>query len=178
MLFCVVVFALILGAILSLYGAIFRVVRANGQKSPRPPARRKSRRLLNTVLMILVAFVVCWGPLRHFRQLPYPVSGACSTLDHGELETMRPEDIHLPVRALPGGDAGHPGMVASMVYGVGGGVVIYQILNFQRNNLGTASQRRGKGCRVFPRVKPQRSTTALKQGSCYAMLTNQKVSHD
>lgn len=62
-LFCVVVFALILVAILSLYGAIFRVVRANGQKSPRPPARRKSRRLLNTVLMILVAFVVCWGPL-------------------------------------------------------------------------------------------------------------------
>lgn len=62
-LFCVVVFALILVTILSLYGAIFRVVRANGQKSPRPPARRKSRRLLNTVLMILVAFVVCWGPL-------------------------------------------------------------------------------------------------------------------
>ncbi|XP_008835235.1 sphingosine 1-phosphate receptor 4 [Nannospalax galili] len=62
-LFCVVVFALILVAILGLYGAIFRVVRANGQKSPRPPARRKARRLLNTVLMILVAFVVCWGPL-------------------------------------------------------------------------------------------------------------------
>ncbi|XP_037360130.1 sphingosine 1-phosphate receptor 4 [Talpa occidentalis] len=62
-LFCVVVFACILAAIMALYGAIFQVVRANGQKSPRPPARRKSRRLLETVLMILVAFVVCWGPL-------------------------------------------------------------------------------------------------------------------
>lgn len=62
-LFCVVLFALILASILGLYGAIFRVVRANGQKAPRPPARRKARRLLKTVLMILVAFVVCWGPL-------------------------------------------------------------------------------------------------------------------
>ncbi|XP_048198009.1 sphingosine 1-phosphate receptor 4 [Perognathus longimembris pacificus] len=62
-LFCVLLFALILVAILGLYGAIFRVVRANGQKAPRPPARRKARRLLKTVLMILVAFVVCWGPL-------------------------------------------------------------------------------------------------------------------
>ncbi|KAM4889078.1 sphingosine 1-phosphate receptor 4 [Thomomys bottae] len=62
-LFCVLLFALILAAILGLYGAIFRVVRANGQKAPRPPARRKARRLLKTVLMILVAFVVCWGPL-------------------------------------------------------------------------------------------------------------------
>ncbi|XP_035972015.1 sphingosine 1-phosphate receptor 4 [Halichoerus grypus] len=62
-LFCVGVFACILAAIMALYGAIFRVVRANGQKAPRPPARRKARRLLKTVLMILVAFVVCWGPL-------------------------------------------------------------------------------------------------------------------
>ncbi|KAG8519131.1 Sphingosine 1-phosphate receptor 4 [Galemys pyrenaicus] len=62
-LFCVVVFACILAAITVLYGAIFQVVRANGQKAPRPPARRKARRLLETVLMILVAFVVCWGPL-------------------------------------------------------------------------------------------------------------------
>ncbi|XP_008591397.1 PREDICTED: sphingosine 1-phosphate receptor 4 isoform X2 [Galeopterus variegatus] len=62
-LFCVLVFAFILATIMALYGAIFRVVRANGQKAQRPPARRKSRRLLKTVLMILVAFVVCWGPL-------------------------------------------------------------------------------------------------------------------
>lgn len=62
-LFCVAVFAVILVAIIGLYGAIFRVVRVNGQKAPRPPVRRKSRRLLKTVLMILVAFVVCWGPL-------------------------------------------------------------------------------------------------------------------
>ncbi|XP_027808395.2 sphingosine 1-phosphate receptor 4 isoform X2 [Marmota flaviventris] len=62
-LFCVVVFACILATILALYGAIFRVVQANGQKALRAPARRKSRRLLKTVLMILVAFVVCWGPL-------------------------------------------------------------------------------------------------------------------
>ncbi|XP_037680054.1 sphingosine 1-phosphate receptor 4 [Choloepus didactylus] len=62
-LFCVVVFAAILATILALYGAIFRVVQANGQKVPRPPARRKTRRLLKTVLIILAAFVVCWGPL-------------------------------------------------------------------------------------------------------------------
>ncbi|CAK6445655.1 unnamed protein product [Pipistrellus nathusii] len=62
-LFCVVIFACILATIMVLYGAIFRVVRANGQKALRPPCRRKARRLLNTVLMILVAFVVCWGPL-------------------------------------------------------------------------------------------------------------------
>lgn len=62
-LFCVVVFACILATITVLYGAIFRVVRANGQKAMRAPARRKARSLLNTVLMILVAFVVCWGPL-------------------------------------------------------------------------------------------------------------------
>nr|XP_004655004.1 sphingosine 1-phosphate receptor 4 [Jaculus jaculus] len=62
-LFCVVLFALVLVTILVLYGAIFRVVRANGQKAPRPLARRKAQRLLTTVLMILVAFVVCWGPL-------------------------------------------------------------------------------------------------------------------
>ncbi|XP_004441381.1 PREDICTED: sphingosine 1-phosphate receptor 4 [Ceratotherium simum simum] len=62
-LFCVVIFALILATITALYGAIFRVVRANGQKAPRSPVRRKADRLLKTVLMILVAFVVCWGPL-------------------------------------------------------------------------------------------------------------------
>ncbi|XP_006898028.1 PREDICTED: sphingosine 1-phosphate receptor 4 [Elephantulus edwardii] len=56
-LFCVVVFALILACILVLYGAIFRVVRLSGRQGPR------AQRLLRTVLMILAAFVVCWGPL-------------------------------------------------------------------------------------------------------------------
>ncbi|KAM9244860.1 sphingosine 1-phosphate receptor 4 [Dugong dugon] len=55
--FCVTVFALILTTITMLYGAIFRVVRLNGRPTPR------SRRLLQMVLMILVAFIVCWGPL-------------------------------------------------------------------------------------------------------------------
>ncbi|XP_003788775.1 sphingosine 1-phosphate receptor 4 [Otolemur garnettii] len=62
-LFCLVVFAGVLATITALYGAIFRVVQANGQKAPRPAARRKARRLLKTVLLILAAFVVCWGPL-------------------------------------------------------------------------------------------------------------------
>ncbi|XP_058584369.1 sphingosine 1-phosphate receptor 4 [Neofelis nebulosa] len=62
-LFCVAVFACILAAIMVLYGAIFRVVQANGQKASRVLARRKARRLLETVLMILAAFLVCWGPL-------------------------------------------------------------------------------------------------------------------
>ncbi|XP_004689418.1 PREDICTED: sphingosine 1-phosphate receptor 4 [Condylura cristata] len=61
--FCVLLFAAILVAIVVLYGVIFRVVRLSGQQAPRLPARRKARRLLKTVLMILVAFVVCWGPL-------------------------------------------------------------------------------------------------------------------
>ncbi|KAM9096726.1 sphingosine 1-phosphate receptor 4 [Sarcophilus harrisii] len=62
-LFCVVIFSLILASIMLLYGAIFRLVRANGQKAPRGHAQDKARRLLQTVLMILVAFLVCWGPL-------------------------------------------------------------------------------------------------------------------
>ncbi|XP_007949274.1 sphingosine 1-phosphate receptor 4 [Orycteropus afer afer] len=56
-LFCVVVFAAILATITVLYGAIFRVVRLSQRRAPR------SHRLLQTVLMILAAFLVCWGPL-------------------------------------------------------------------------------------------------------------------
>lgn len=63
-LFCLAVFGLVLASILVLYGAIFRLVQASGrQASPRQLARRKARRLLITVLLILVAFVVCWGPM-------------------------------------------------------------------------------------------------------------------
>ncbi|XP_027709013.1 sphingosine 1-phosphate receptor 4 [Vombatus ursinus] len=62
-LFCVVIFSLILASIMLLYGAIFRVVRTNGQKVPRGYAHCKAQRLLQTVLMILVAFLLCWGPL-------------------------------------------------------------------------------------------------------------------
>ncbi|XP_044514603.1 sphingosine 1-phosphate receptor 4 [Gracilinanus agilis] len=62
-LFCVVIFSLILASIMLLYGAIFRLVRANGQKVPRGHAQCKAQRLLQTVLMILVAFLLCWGPL-------------------------------------------------------------------------------------------------------------------
>ncbi|XP_004718019.1 sphingosine 1-phosphate receptor 4, partial [Echinops telfairi] len=56
-LFCVVVFAAILATITVLYGAIFRVVRISRRHSPR------AHRLLRTVLLILAAFLVCWGPL-------------------------------------------------------------------------------------------------------------------
>ncbi|XP_012501635.1 PREDICTED: sphingosine 1-phosphate receptor 4 isoform X2 [Propithecus coquereli] len=62
-LFCLLVFACVLAAITGLYGAIFRVVQANGRKAPRPAARRKARRLLETVLLVLAAFLLCWGPL-------------------------------------------------------------------------------------------------------------------
>lgn len=41
----------------------------------------------------LLPAVVCRRPLRHVRQLPYPFSGAFSSLDHGELEIVRPEDV-------------------------------------------------------------------------------------
>ncbi|XP_063084941.1 sphingosine 1-phosphate receptor 4 [Cavia porcellus] len=56
--FCLALFACALAAVLGLYAAIVRLARAGGA-----PRRPKARRLLRTVVLILAAFAVCWGPL-------------------------------------------------------------------------------------------------------------------
>ncbi|XP_051827472.1 sphingosine 1-phosphate receptor 5 [Antechinus flavipes] len=68
-LFCVIVFLVILVAIFALYARIYCQVRANTKKlrlrATSAGSRRlpKSLALLRTVTVVLLAFVVCWGPL-------------------------------------------------------------------------------------------------------------------
>ncbi|MBN3303150.1 sphingosine 1-phosphate receptor 4 [Amia ocellicauda] len=61
-LFCVVMFSLILAGIWFLYYSIYRHVKTSTEKSS-TRSRTKSFRLLKTVVLIVGAFVVCWGPL-------------------------------------------------------------------------------------------------------------------
>ncbi|NWX27215.1 S1PR4 protein, partial [Notiomystis cincta] len=80
-LFSVVVFSIILLGIVGLYVSIFRLVQASSRQSSSRLGRRRSLRLLKTVLIILGAFIVCWSPL--FVLLLFDVfcdSGACSRL--------------------------------------------------------------------------------------------------
>ncbi|XP_074834593.1 sphingosine 1-phosphate receptor 4 [Carettochelys insculpta] len=62
-LFCVVMFSLILLGIIGLYTSIYHLVRASSQQSITRHSRKRSLRLLKTVLMILGAFILCWSPL-------------------------------------------------------------------------------------------------------------------
>ncbi|XP_045708796.1 sphingosine 1-phosphate receptor 5 [Phyllostomus hastatus] len=73
-LFCVLAFLGILAAICALYVHIYCQVRANarrlqarpgaaGGSSRRAPRTPRSLALLRTVSIVLLAFVVCWGPL-------------------------------------------------------------------------------------------------------------------
>ncbi|XP_004632902.1 sphingosine 1-phosphate receptor 5 [Octodon degus] len=73
-LFCVLVFVGILGAICALYARIYCQVRANARRlRARPGAARvsatrprripRSLALLRTLSVVLLAFVACWGPL-------------------------------------------------------------------------------------------------------------------
>lgn len=73
-LFCVLVFVGILGAICALYARIYCQVRANARRlRARPGATRagatrarrtpRSLALLRTLSVVLLAFVACWGPL-------------------------------------------------------------------------------------------------------------------
>ncbi|XP_023446949.1 sphingosine 1-phosphate receptor 5 [Dasypus novemcinctus] len=71
-LFCVLVFLGILAAICALYARIYCQVRANARRlrarpggAPAARARRtpRSLALLRTLSVVLLAFVLCWGPL-------------------------------------------------------------------------------------------------------------------
>uniref|UniRef100_A0A8C5T9N9 G-protein coupled receptors family 1 profile domain-containing protein n=1 Tax=Malurus cyaneus samueli TaxID=2593467 RepID=A0A8C5T9N9_9PASS len=62
-LFSVVMFSIILLGIIGLYISIFHLVQASSQHSSSRHGRRRSLRLLKTVLMILGAFIICWSPL-------------------------------------------------------------------------------------------------------------------
>ncbi|KAJ8408239.1 hypothetical protein AAFF_G00256530 [Aldrovandia affinis] len=63
-LFCLVLFSLILLAIGALYGAIYWHVRgSSGGEADSTRSRQRSMRLLKTVMCIVGAFVACWGPL-------------------------------------------------------------------------------------------------------------------
>lgn len=61
-LFSLVIFFIILLAIGVLYGAIYWHVRGSAQVGP-TRSRLRSLRLLKTVVSIVAAFMVCWGPL-------------------------------------------------------------------------------------------------------------------
>ncbi|XP_029469762.1 sphingosine 1-phosphate receptor 4 [Rhinatrema bivittatum] len=63
-LFSVIMFSAFLIGIIGLYVAIYFLVQRSSKKTP--PAlhhRKKSLKLLKTVLMILGAFILCWSPL-------------------------------------------------------------------------------------------------------------------
>ncbi|NWW79183.1 S1PR4 protein, partial [Climacteris rufus] len=80
-LFSVVVFSLILLGIIGLYISIFQLVQASSRQASSRHGRKRSLRLLKTVLMILGAFIVCWSPL--FVLLLFDVfceTGSCSHL--------------------------------------------------------------------------------------------------
>ncbi|NXR42851.1 S1PR4 protein, partial [Zosterops hypoxanthus] len=80
-LFSVVMFSIILLGIVGLYISIFHLVQASSKQSSSRHGRRRSLRLLKTVLMILGAFILCWSPL--FVLLLFDVfceTGACTHL--------------------------------------------------------------------------------------------------
>ncbi|NWI65872.1 S1PR4 protein, partial [Todus mexicanus] len=62
-LFSVVMFSIILLGIIGLYISIFQLVQASSKQTSSRHSRKRSLRLLKTVLMILGAFIVCWSPL-------------------------------------------------------------------------------------------------------------------
>uniref|UniRef100_A0A8C8EB19 Sphingosine-1-phosphate receptor 4 n=1 Tax=Otus sunia TaxID=257818 RepID=A0A8C8EB19_9STRI len=62
-LFSVVMFSIILLGIIGLYISIFQLVQASSKQSSSRHSRKRSLRLLKTVLIILGAFIICWSPL-------------------------------------------------------------------------------------------------------------------
>ncbi|XP_008497489.1 sphingosine 1-phosphate receptor 4 [Calypte anna] len=62
-LFSVVMFSIILLGIIGLYISIFQLVQISSKQTSSRHGRKRSLRLLKTVLMILGAFILCWSPL-------------------------------------------------------------------------------------------------------------------
>lgn len=62
-LFTVVMFIIILVGIVALYGSIYRQVSRSNLQALSKCGRKKSLKLLTTVLIILFAFLFCWIPL-------------------------------------------------------------------------------------------------------------------
>ncbi|NWI21685.1 S1PR4 protein, partial [Crypturellus soui] len=62
-LFSVVMFSIILLGIVGLYISIYQLVQASSKQTSSRHSRKRSLRLLKTVLMILGAFIICWSPL-------------------------------------------------------------------------------------------------------------------
>ncbi|XP_052558609.1 sphingosine 1-phosphate receptor 4 [Tympanuchus pallidicinctus] len=62
-LFSVVMFSIILLGIIGLYISIFQLVQASSRQTTSRHSRKRSLRLLKTVLMILGTFIICWSPL-------------------------------------------------------------------------------------------------------------------
>ncbi|XP_078279840.1 sphingosine 1-phosphate receptor 4 [Rhinoraja longicauda] len=62
-LFCVVMFSVIIVGIVALYGGIYHLVNTSARSASSSRSRLKSVRLLKTVFLIVAAFVVCWSPL-------------------------------------------------------------------------------------------------------------------
>ncbi|XP_069074071.1 sphingosine 1-phosphate receptor 4 [Pleurodeles waltl] len=77
---CVIVFSLILLGIILLYGSIYHLVKASATRASITNQRKKSFKLLKTVLMVLGAFIVCWSPL--FALLLLDVFCQSLTCDH------------------------------------------------------------------------------------------------
>uniref|UniRef100_A0A8C8VI96 Sphingosine-1-phosphate receptor 4 n=1 Tax=Pelusios castaneus TaxID=367368 RepID=A0A8C8VI96_9SAUR len=82
-LFCVVMFSMILLGIVVLYASIYHLVRASSQQALTRHNRKRSLRLLKTVLMILGAFILCWSPLFALLLLDvFCTSPACRLLQN------------------------------------------------------------------------------------------------
>ncbi|XP_043909679.1 sphingosine 1-phosphate receptor 4 [Protopterus annectens] len=62
-LFCVVMFIVILIGIVFFYSSIYRLVQIKSKTVASTRSRQKSFRLLKTVFLIFGAFIVCWFPL-------------------------------------------------------------------------------------------------------------------
>lgn len=62
-LFCVIMFTVILLGIVFLYSSIYHLVQTRSKTVPTTRSRQKSFRLLKIVFLIIGAFIVCWFPL-------------------------------------------------------------------------------------------------------------------
>ncbi|XP_007896946.1 sphingosine 1-phosphate receptor 4 [Callorhinchus milii] len=62
-LFCMIMFSLMIMGIVALYSSIYHLVKTSAKSVACSKSRKKSFRLLKIVCMIVGAFVVCWSPL-------------------------------------------------------------------------------------------------------------------